>query len=585
MAFHRAGHAVRRAGRAALAVALAGAAWPAAAPAEIPLAARRATAARGMVVAAHPRAAEAGVEIFKAGGNAFDAAAATAFAVGVAEPFGSGIGGDGMALIHVAATSQTSAQTSAIDFRSLSPAAATPETYDLKDAAKKTWRATAKAAAVPGVVAGVLAMHAEYGRLPRAAVMAPAIRLAEEGFAVEAAYRDVAENALTRLRANPAAAAVYLHAGQPPAEGHIVKNRELADTLRRISAEGPDGFYKGPVAAKITAGLAAGGAVMTEADLAGYRPRVRKVLTVDYRGFRVSSAPPPFGGLMVLQNLKTIERLPVDFKRPQTDPANLNWIMEAMKRSSGESDKVNGDPDFARVPTEQLLSDAQAAGAATAIMTHETSVARTAATAAMAAAAGDGDETVDPKTPGQTTHLSVIDAEGNAVSLTQTLGVHFGCFQMPAGTGVLMNAEMINFSPKRASPNALAPRKRVRSTQSPTLVTRDGEVVLAVGSPGDYYIVTAVTNVLLNHLAYGMDLFDAVDAPRFAARYNWSMARVEKRLPAATLAALDKLGEPTSLYEAYDLHFGGVAAISRDPVSGRLYGVADRRRDGVAKGF
>jgi len=528
--------------------------------------AKRAIGRHGMVAAAHPLAARAGVEMLANGGNAVDAAVAVAFALAVVEPFGSSLGGDGTTLVYSAATRKIES----INYRCNAPARASYETLDFSD--RDSWSQTAKGAGVPGMVAGTCALHARHGRLPLATVMAPAIGYAEEGFEVTAKLAEIILDNFAVIEKHETTGEIFLDEGLPPDAGTRIRNPDLAASLRLIAAEGPEAFYSGSLAKWIDAYMTANGGLMGAADLAAYRPRIGEPVHTDYRGLRVFSAPPPFGGLAVLQNLNVISRLPLDFSHPHTDPDNIHLIAEAMKGVSRDRSRTFGDPEFVEVPTEFLLSEEYAE--------------RRSQTVAFDRAVSPREvRAIEPKDrdyEGNTTHLSVVDGEGNAVAITQTLGQFFGCGVMVPGTGILLNNQMRNYSGLPESPNSLEPGKRMRSTQAPVIVTHDGEVILVVGSPGNYRIITTVVEVLVNYIDYGMSLWQAVEAARFTSRHSYPTLQLEARFPEETVAALEERGHRTEIFQDYDLYFGGVHAIVRDPARHLLIGAADRRRDGVA---
>ncbi len=519
----------------------------------------------GMVAAAHPLAAQAGIDMLNQGGNAVDAAVATAFALTVVEPFASSIGGDGGALIYMDQTKKVEA----FGYRCKAPASANYETYDYND--KDSWNKTIKGAGVPGMVAGTCMLHKKYGRLPLATVLAPAIRYAEEGFAASEKLANIVFDAYDVIDAHESTSIIFLDDGLPIDPGFVVKNPDLAASLRLIAAEGPDAFYKGKLAAKMSTFIQANGGHIGMKDFADYTTVTGEALKTAYRGLQIYSAPPPFGGLSVLMNLKVISKLPLDYNKPYTDPQNIHLMAEAMKGVAKDRNKTVGDPEFDTVPVDYMLSDGYADKRARLVDPKR-------------AIPGDEVQSVLPDYHdhhGSTTHLSVIDAEGNAVAITQTLGNFFGCGVVIPGTGILFNNQMKNFAKKPGVANALEPGKRMRSTQAPTIITRDGNVIMVVGTPGAYRIITTMVQIIVNNIDYGMSLWDAVDAARFSARHSFSGLRLEKRFPAETRSQLRARGHQLELYDEWDLYFGGVHAIVRDPVSKVMMGSADRRRDGV----
>lgn len=517
----------------------------------------------GLVTAAHPLAAKAGIEMLSQGGNAADAAAATAFALAVVEPFGSSLGGDGCALVFSAETQKTEA----INYRCTAPADASYQNLDFSD--RDAWSHTVKAAGVPGMVAGTCALHSKYGRLPLKTVMAPAIRYADDGFQVtETLARIVLDNYCV-FENNEAAGEIFLDEGIPIDPGMTIRNPDLAASLRLIAEEGVDAFYSGALAKKIDAFMKDVGGFIRAEDLKSFKPVIGPPIQTTYRGVTVFSSPPPFGGLAVLQNLNVVACLPMDFTRPPTDPLNVHLMAEAMKGVSRDRTDMQGDPEFVDLPIDFLLS--------------ETYATRRAETIALDRAVPPDDvKPIDRDYEGNTTHLSVVDADGNAVAITQTLGQFFGCGVMVPGTGILLNSQVRNFSSGKDSPNSLRPGKRMRSTQSPIIAVHNGEVILVLGSPGNYRIITTVVEVLVNYLDFGLSLWEAVEAARFTSRHNYPTLQLESRFPEETLEALKNKGHQVEVFQAYDLYFGGVHAIVRDPVRHLLIGAADRRRDGVA---
>ena len=466
------------------------------------LSAKQASGKHGMVAAAHPLAVQAGTQMLAMGGNAADAAAATAFALAVVEPFGSSLGGDGTALVYTAETGEVDS----VNYRCAAPQLASVDVLDYSD--RDAWAKTPKAAGVPGMVAGTCYLHAQYGSLPLATVMAPAIRYAEEGYEASDKLAAIILDNYELLESHPEAGKIFLDDGIPVDPGAIIRNPDLAASLRLIAEQGPRAFYTGSLAHAIDAFMQESDGLMRSKDLAAYTLQVGEPLHAQYRGLTVYGAPPPFGGLSVLQNLNVISHLPLDFTHPYTDPVNLHLIAEGMKGVSRDRDRTVGDPEFVEIPVELLLSEEYAIQRASKVRQDR-------------ALARDDVQPVDVKDldyEGNTTHLSVVDADGNAIALTQTLGKFFGCGVMVPGTGILLNNQVTNFSSRESSANRLEPGKRVRSTQSPTIVSHGNELLMVVGSPGNYRIITTVVQVLVNYIDYGMSLWEAVDAARFTSR-------------------------------------------------------------------
>ncbi len=533
------------------------AAVPAASPA--PAASPRATArpavtsTRGIVASAHPLASEAGIAMLRAGGNAVDAAVAAAFAVGVAEPNASGLGGEGMLVIRLA-----SGQTVAVDYRSTAPASArfpgrVPDTGYA-------------AAAVPGTVAGLALALQKYGSRPLAEALAPAIRIADDGFLASATLAGVVTENFASLVEDPGLSALFCPEGLPLDAGTRVRNPELAATLRAIAEGGPDVFYRGAVARQIASAAAAGGGFISADDLAGYRAIEREPVRGRYRGHDIVSAPPPVAGLAVIEALQVLEHFDIASLDPLS-PRRVHLTSEALKLAFADYSAYVADPGFVTVPVAGLLSPEYAKARAALIRGD-----------AMIPAVKAGTPP-DPKQSGSTTSLAVIDGAGNAVVVTQTISDFFGAKVMVPGTGIVLNNEMKNFGSRGI--NAMAPGKRMRTTIAPTIVLKDGQTVAALGTPGAARIVSAMTLLVSNLVDFRMGIQQAIDAPRFHARDVEEALAIEGRYPAATLEALKALGYALDVHGDFDLFFGGAQGITRDPATGMLTGGADPRRDGA----
>ncbi len=527
------------------------------------------TSAEGMVAAAHPLAVEAGLEMFRRGGNAADAAAAAAFAIAVVEPFGSSIAGCGVSLVYRSADDSVIAYS----YRSQAPAAATTETIDFGD--RDALGLSPRGPAVGGMTAGTCAMHEDSGLLPLAVVMEPAIRYAEEGFPAGPTLVGIITDLYDVVANDEGMAEIFLVEGLPPEPGAILRNPELGTSLRAIAEQGPSALYGGALGDAIAAHLRSRGGIMAAEDYAGYEARRDDAMAVDYRGYTVYSAPPPFGGMTILQSMQLLERLPLDRDAGAISPKNLHLMAEVMKVAAADRDPIMGDPRFGEVDTRWVLSDEYADLRVKDI------------DAELAVPPDDvepGESLERPGDPGSTTHLTVVDGAGNAVTVTQTLGHFFGSGIMVPGTGIVLNDQMRNFSSRSSSPNYLMPGKQMRSTQAPTLVAKDGELVFALGSPGNYRIITTVTQLLVFVLDFGVPLDEALALPRIYSRDSDDELAMESRFPEETFAALREMGHEISVRGEMDLFFGGAQAVVRDPETGMLTGGADRRRDGVAMG-
>lgn len=535
---------------------------------------------RGMVVSAHPAASEAGVEMFRLGGNAVDAAVATALVAGVVEPYSAGIGGGGFMLIRDGSTGEIHV----IDYREVAPAAATRDMYlDAKgEVIPGASDVGHRAAAVPGTVAGLYLAHHKYGKLPWKKVVAPAIKWAEDGFPADDKYVEMVDANLERLREYHAKSNSHLSfCPTSVSYGDTIRQPDLAKTLRLIAKRGPSAFYTGKIAKAIAKEMAANGGLITEEDLANYKPREVAPLRGTWRGYEIVTMPPPSsGGVHLIQMLNMIE---------STDLAASGWnssatvhlLAESMRRAYADRAEFLGDPAFVDVPVDGLTSKEYA-------KELFTSISRSRATSS--ATVGHG----DPRKyeSDDTTHLCTIDADGYAVSLTQTINYSFGSGVTIPGTGILMNNEMDDFSAKAGVPNlyglvgsdanAIAAGKIPLSSMTPTMVLRDGKPVLVVGSPGGARIITTVLNVVLNHLVFEMDVQEAVDAPRIHHQWLPDELRIEPRAIAKDVVRiLEAMGHKVS----QQAEFGNAMAIGVDAENGDFLGAADSRGVGAAAGF
>ena len=477
--------------------------------------------------------------------------------IGAAEPNASGLGGEGMMVIHLAATGATIA----IDYRSTAPAKAA--------FAGRVPDAGYAAVAVPGVVAGLTLALEKYGtrRLPD--VLAPAIRIADEGFIAGPTLAGAVTENFAAILEDATLAAVFCPEGLPLEPGTRVRNPDLAVTLRAIGAGGADAFYRGEIARRIVEATAAAGGFVSADDLAGYRAIEREPVRGRYRGYDIVSAPPPVAGITVLETLQILDHFDLASYAPLS-PQRIHLTSEALKRAFADYSAFVGDPGFAKVPIAGLLAPAYAKARAAEIRLD-------AVTPVVKAG------TPEPSESGSTTSLAVIDAHGNAVVVTQTISDFFGAKVMVPGTGIILNNEVKNFSARGV--NAMAPGKRMRTTIAPTIVLKDGQTVLAIGTPGAARIISAMTLLVSNVIDYRMGIQEAIDAPRFHVRDTEAVTSIESRVPAATRDALTALGYTLDLHGDFDLFFGGAQGILRDPASGRLTGGADPRRDGAVVAY
>lgn len=471
-------------------------------------------AAHGMVVSSQALASQAGIDILKAGGNAVDAAVAVGYAEAVTNPCCGNLGGGGFMLIHLADGRETF-----INFRETAPAAATRDMYlgpdgkPVPGASLRGW----KAVGVPGTVMGLDAALTRYGTMTRAQVMAPAIQLAREGFFLTRGDADILDAGASGFRASPVEAPIFLRPdGSAMVPGDRLVQSDLAATLEAVAAQGPDAFYHGAFPQKIETASRAGGGILTAEDFAAYTITETAPLRCTYRGYVFISAPPPSsGGTTLCEILNVLSGY--DMKALGFHSAkSVHVMVEAMRRAYADRNMFLGDPAFVSNPLDKILSPGHTAWIRSQI--------GPAATPSRDVAAGS-----EPREKTETTHYSVIDRAGNAVSVTYTLNGFFGAHAMAPGTGVLMNDEMDDFTSKPGVPNlfglvqgeanAIAPGKRPLSSMSPTLVTKDGRIFLVLGSPGGSRIITITLETALNVIDHGMSPQEAVDAPRI--HHQW----------------------------------------------------------------
>ncbi len=537
--------------------------------ADNPVPAKPVEASKGMVASAHPLATAVGVEILKKGGNAVDAAVATAFALGVVEPNASGLGGGGFIMFYNAKTKKVEV----IDYREIAPFKATPDMYKLTPDRKIVDQATTvghRAVAVPGTLAGLDMALKRWGTMKLKDVMAPAIRIAEEGYTVSATFNGMMKDNFDKLTKYPEAAKIYLKNGLPYEVGDRIVLKDLAKTYRLIAKKGPSVFYKGEIADALVREMEKGGGLITKSDLALYKPSLREPVRGTYRGYEIVSMPSPSsGGTHIIQLLNILEGYDMAKLGPNS-PAAIHVMAEAMKHAFADRAKFSGDTDFTWTPTKWLLSKEYAAEVRRQISEDK---------AAQKVPAGS------PKAyeSGGTSHSSYVDKDGNMVSLTQTINMFFGSGVIIPGYGVMMNDEMDDFVPVPGNANSIQPRKKPLSSMSPSIVLKDGKPFLSLGTPGATRIITTLPQIFINIVDYGMDLQQAINAPRIHCMTGDVF--MESRIPKETQEALKAKGHKISVRGEMDLYFGGAQGIMVDGQTGRLYGGADPRRDGFAKGY
>ena len=533
-------------------------------------------ARNGLVVAQEERAARIGIEFLDRGGNAVDAAVAVGFAMAVTYPRAGNIGGGGFMVIHLASDNRDLA----IDYRETAPAKSSEamflDTQGNADPEKS--RDSALSVGVPGTVAGLALAHAKYGsgKFTLAELIAPAIDLAEKGFQVEDDLANSLPQARERLKRWPATTAIFFNGDQPMREGERLIQLDLADTLRAIAKDGPGAFYRGRTAAQIADAVVKAGGIMSKDDLANYNPIERAVVRGSYRGYDIISAPPPSsGGVHLIEMLNILEGYDLaSLSREES----LHDMIEAMKRAYADRAVFMGDPNSVKIPVDGLTSKAYAKSLRANIGPRSTPPAE-----------------IRPGTAAEfegrnTTHFSVIDRDGNAVSNTYTLNFSYGLGLVAEGTGVLLNNELDDFTSKPGTANAYGlvgynanlpgPGKRPLSSMTPTIVMKDGKPFLITGSPGGSRIISAVLQVIVNAIDFKMPIGQAVSAPRLHQQWQPEDVYVEPGFAPDVLDALEKRGHKIVATPPH------TSTNSIEVTAEGYVGAADRRtRGSLAAGF
>jgi gamma-glutamyltranspeptidase / glutathione hydrolase len=494
-------------------------------------------AERGMVVTAHHLASDVGVNVLESGGNAIDAAVAVGYALAVVYPSAGNIGGGGFMTIRL-----KDGRTSFLDFRERAPKAASKDMYLDSAGNVVPGRSTAGylAVGVPGSVLGFETALERFGTFTRTQVMAPAIRLAREGFVLDDGDAATFARGAKKLGKDNAASQVFLRDGKPFMAGERLVQTDLANSLELVSSQGTDAFYNGPIARKIVEASAAKGGILAVADFSAYKVRELAPITCRYRGYEIISSPPPSsGGIILCEILNILEGYPLSYLGP-TSAETVHYMVEAMRYAYADRNAALGDPDFVQNPVSTLLDKAYAARIRAKIEPFRAGKSEAVKPLALAESH-------------ETTHYSIVDEQGNAVSVTYTLNGSFGAGVVADGTGILLNNEMDDFTSKpgvanlyglvQGEANAIAPGKTPLSSMSPTIITKDGKLFMVIGSPGGARIITITLEAILNVIDQGMTISEAIDAPRI--HHQWLPDKVVMEpfaLSRDTLKILAEMG-------------------------------------------
>ncbi|MFC2116903.1 gamma-glutamyltransferase [Bacteroidota bacterium] len=536
----------------------------------------------GMVATAHPLASEAAIEMLKSGGNAIDAAIAAAFAIGVVEPDGSGLGGGGGMVVYLKEKNESYY----INYYARASERGSESGYSgSKDAH------TAKAICVPGTVAGLTMAHEKFGTLPLNKILEPAIRYASEGFEVDATLAVLILDNIETVMADEETVNIFCENEFPLMEGDIIVQKELVKTLDIIAKEGRKGFYESELTESMVKGIADRGGVLTLKDFASYEAQFTRPVYGTYRGYDILSANVPQSGLCLIEALNILENRNLENEPHYSESARvLHLIAETERFVYADRTAYLGDPQVAEVPVSGLISKEYAKK-----RFEEINKEKLDPPAYRDVKEGDpfpfrkdelayAEDESNSLVGGHTTHLSVIDKEGNCVALSQTLGLFFGSGQTI--NGVLYNCAMTNFSYRsKNSVNLFADGKQSRSSIMPTIILKDGDPFLIAGSPGAARIIATVIEVVINMIDYKMNVEEANLAPRFFVRDSEDFLYMESGIKPEVRKKLIEMGHTLRVYQGIDLFFGGVQMIYVDPLDGKYYGSADTRRGGMAVGY
>ena len=530
---------------------------------------------RGVIATAHNLASEAGMMMFRRGGNAIDAVVAAAAALNVVEPYMSGMGGIGFALLSTGGQSPRM-----LNFSGCAPMAAVPEAFT-----QDTQQRGPKAPLIPGIPAGWLTLQRDFGRLPLENVFEPAVELAEDGYPVSflnARFFDMNKDVLAM---HPDIASIFLPGGKTLNPGEVFRQPALAASLTALAHGGISEFYEGSIGREIAHFIRQEGGLITAEDLQAYQPRWQEPLSATFGDYTVFTTSPNSNGFQILETLNILEGFDLDHMGHNT-ASYLHHMIEAVKIAVTDRIAFCGDPDMVNIPIWEIVGKEYAEDRRALLYPNKTAV-----VSGERATATIPSGSISPGRPsefrsGETTHLCAADREGNVISITQTLGSAFGCGQIAGKTGILLNNIMNWFEIEHSSNNRnlVAPGKRCANNMSPTQVFRNGKLCLAIGTPGSYGIHQTTAQMLFNVLLFGMNIQEAIEAPRFRVMSGKEVV-IEDRVDAEVRTELERKGHEITLIGDWSATVGGGQGIFIDPENGVMMAGSDPRRDGYALGF
>ena len=518
-----------------------------------------------MVATAHPIASKVGLDILKQGGNAVDAALAIAFALSIAEPNASGIGGGGFILIKMADKKDAVM----IDYREIAPEKATPEYYYQNESSFENFtHGGEKSIGVPGLVACAELALQKYGSMTFKQILTPAIKLATEGIIVSDKLNGMIIDNLEKIMNYSATSEIYLADMLPLEFGSKLINKDLAKTFQQIIEHGGGIFYNGEIAKAISTEVTKQGGILSISDLNKYRAKIRKPIIGSYRGYQIISSSPPSGGMFLIELLNIMEGFDVP-SLGHNSAQFIHLFAEAMKIIYADKFTNAADPDFYNVPVDYFIDKSYATDKRALINQEKAKFDYTS-------------EKVTNKGSNDTSHLSIIDENGNIVALTQSINHWFGSGLVVPGTGILLNDHLSDFNSKPGYPNSIEPHKRPASNTAPTIILKDGKPFMTLGTPGGTRIISAVAQIIMNVIDFNKTMDEAIEAPRVHCLKD--ILHLESRIGKNIINELETMGHKVKIHAEYDNYFGGAQGILISP-NGKLDGGADSRRDGVAIGY